>query len=62
MKIILEGLYKNTLFKEFIDDYGVSIPLEYGLFLQKYVFNFGYFYRIPRMQDKICYKIFLNRI
>ena len=49
MKIILEGLYKNTLFKEFIDDYGVSIPLEYGLFLQKYVFNFGYFYRIPRM-------------
>lgn len=42
MKIILEGLFKNTLFKEFIDDYGVCIHLFYDQFfvLMKFILVF----------------------
>ena len=54
MKIILEGLFKNTLFKEFIDDYGVCIYLFYDQFFCINEIHFGFLYRIQRMLDKIC--------
>jgi hypothetical protein len=48
MKIILEGLYKNTLFKDFINDYGVSFDLFHKPFFYIYVIHFDFIYRIPR--------------
>ena len=54
MKIILEGLYKNTLFKEFIDDYGVSNRLLCKLFFCICDIYFDFFYRIQKTLDKIC--------